>query len=414
MTKNIYCLLILIFCSISCKTDSEKKIEYLEKTEKINGLANRYLELNRFSGIILVTKNSNIIYNESFGLADYENQKTFSDKTTFKIGKISELITENIIREMVNKNKFQLSDSISMYIPEIKAKFTINDLLNHNTNLSGIQQIQQENPVLKYSTIEFTKLAMQSSDKIENSDLDYNILGLLIERISGTSFQKNVQNYCTNIGIYNTYFLKQDTLLAAGYLYNNYRGKDDELHKSPSADSNITFSSNGIKSNAHDLIKIINPNNKLDIYGYLENDGFSYSIQNYPEDKTTIIILSNRRHPVAKEISTGVYQILKDKDYRLPLLRQPFEIDKKLLKEYSGTYNMNQNMNFDILNENDSLFVILGPNKVHLIPQSSNQFYMKQTDASIRFLRDSTNNLVNEIVLLNGFLDGEKVKRIKK
>jgi hypothetical protein len=211
----------------------------------------------------------------------------------------------------------------------------------------------------------------------------------------------------------NTYFQKIDSTIAVGYLYSNYRGNGDELHKSPSSDLNITFSSNGLKSTANDLIKIINPNNELDIYGYLENDGFSYSIQNHPKNQTTIIVLSNRRHPVAKEISTGVNQIIQDKEYRLPLLRKPYKIDKTLLKEYSGTYALNQNMNFNVLDENDSLFVILGPNKIHLVPQSANQFYMEQTDSSMRFLRDST-NLVNEVVLLSGFLDGDKVNRIEK
>jgi hypothetical protein len=70
-------------------------------------------------------------------------------------------------------------------------------------------------------------------------------------------------------------------------------------------------------------------------------------------------------------------------------------------------------MNFEVLNENDSLFVMMGPNKIHLIPQSENQFYMEQMDASMRFLRD-TNNKVEEVVLLDGFLDGNKIKRTEK
>lgn len=393
----------------------ESKVEHLEKSkiEKIHILANRYLELNRFSGVILVTRNNSIIYNESFGFADYESKKPFSDKTTFKIGRISELITENMVWEMANNGDFQLSDSISKYIPEIDADLTINDLLNHNTHLPSIQQIQQKNPELKYATIAYANLGLNASETSEISDLDYNILGLLIEKISGTSFQKNIQNYSTKLGLENTYFQKQDTALAVGYLYNNYRGNGDELHKSPSADLDITFSSNGLKSTAKDLIKIINPNKELDIYGYLENDGFSYSLVNDPKIQTTIVILSNRRHPVAREMSTAINQILQDKEYRLPLLRKPYAIDKKLLNEYSGTYALNQNMNFNVVNENDSLFVILGPNKVHLIPQSDNQFYMEQTDASMRFLRDST-NLVNEVVLLNGFLDGDKAYRLGK
>jgi len=57
--------------------------------------------------------------------------------------------------------------------------------------------------------------------------------------------------------------------------------------------------------------------------------------------------------------------------------------------------------------------LIMGPNKIHLIAQSSNQFYMEQMDASMKFVRDS-NNEVNEAILLDGFLEGNKIKRVKK
>ncbi len=379
---------------LSCKTDTKTKSDYLEKskTEKINSLANRYLELDRFSGVILGTKGDTIYYNNSFGLADYENKKTFSNKTSFKIGKISELVTANIIREMAKKDKFQLSEKISKYIPEIKSDITIIDLINHKPNL-----------------------AILSSDKSEKSELDYNSLGLLIEKISGKSFQENIEDYSKDLGLENTYFQKRDSTLAVGYLYHNYQGNGLELQISPISNSEDTFSRNGLKSTANDLAKIIssNPVNELDIDGYLENDGFSYSIVNNPQNKISIIVLSNRRHPVAKEISNSIDSILEDKEYRIPLAREQFDIDKNLLKEYSGSYSLNENMNIEVLNENDSLFVMMGPNKIHLIPQSENQFYMEQMDASMRFLRD-TNKIVNEVVLLDGFLDGNKIKRTEK
>ena len=393
-TNKLFYLLILTISLLSCKTETKPEIENLEqlKTEKINSLANRYLELNRFSGVILVTKGDSIIYSNNFGLADYENKIPFSSKTSFKIGEISELIIVNIIREMAIKDKFQLSDNISKYIPEIESDLTINDLLNHKLNS-----------------------AIESSDKSEKNDLDYNSLGLLIEKISGKSFQENIEEYSKDLELENTYFDKTDSTLAVGYLYHNYQGNGLELQKSPVLNSEKTFSKNGLKSTAYDLTKIINSNSvtELDIDGYIENDGFSYSAVHNPQNKVSIIILSNRRHPVAKEISNSIDAILEDKEYRIPLARKQFDIDKNLLKEYSGFYSLNENVNLEILNENDSLFVMMGPNKIHLIPQSENQFYIKETDGSMRFLRD-TNNITNEVELLNGFLDGNKIKRIEK
>lgn len=415
MTNKAFYLTIFILSFLSCKTETKPKTEIREseKAEKIDSLANRYLDLGRFSGVVLVTKGDTIVYGNSFGLADYENNRSFSNKTTFKIGEISELVTANIIKEMAKKEKFKLTDKISNYIPEIKSDFRINDLLNHKTNLPSVQTIQEQNPELEYSTIDYANLALQSSEKSDRSDLNYNILGLLIEKISGKTFQENIENYSKELSLENTYFQKADSYLAVGYLYHNHQGNGLELQKAPVSNEDITFSSKGIKSTANDLAKIISSNfsDKLEIDGY--NDGFSYSVVNNPQTQIAIIVLSNRRHPIAKEISTSIEHIIENKEYSLPLAREQIGIDKNLLKDYSGFYSLNENMNLEVINENDSLFVMMGPNKIHLLPQSENQFYMKETDASMRFLRD-TDNKVKEVELLDGFLEGNKIKRIEK
>lgn len=303
MNKIIY-LLFLICFFLSCQKDYKQKNEYLqkEKTDKIDSLANRYLELNRFSGTILIAKENEVIYNNHFGFADYEKKKHFSKNTTLKIKKDSTILDGKIS--------------------------------THSQNV--------------------------------------------------------------------------DTTLAIGYLYDNYRGNGLELHRSPISKNKW------IDLTASDLLKIINSNPEkiVEIDDYLKNDGFSYSIVYRPKTKISIIVLSNRRHPIAKEISTSITAILNNQTYKLPLARKLFDIDKKLLKEYSGYYALNENVNLKVLCENDSLFVMMGPNKIHLIAQSSNQFYMKQMDASMRFLKDSAHT-VNEAILLDGFLEGKKIKRVE-
>ena len=128
------------------------------------------------------------------------------------------------------------------------------------------------------------------------------------------------------------------------------------------------------------------------------------------KNKLSIIVLSNRRNPITEEISNSIRAILANKDYSLPLLREPIEIDKSLLSQYSGNYSLNENISFEVQIINDSLYVLLGPNKIFLVPQSSNQFYMIETDASMRFLRDST-NLVDRVELLNGFIESNQIAK---
>lgn len=412
MKNTFFSLLILILTS--CKT--ETKINESDPIkDKIDELANRYFELNRFSGTILVIKKDSIIYDSHFGLADYEDSKSFSDKTAFKIGAISELITQDFIEKLATDRKIELSDKISKYIPELETKYTINDFLNHNTNFPSIENIAKKYPELTYDTIEFANIVNDSISETEKSNLNYNLLGLLIETVSGKNFQKNIEDYSEKLELKNTYYLKSNYETALGYQYHNYRNKGLELQKTQEHNLNTAFSSNGLKSTTKDLFKIIkqSSNKTISINGYTANDGFSYSIENDKENETCIIVLSNFRQPIAKEISNSISSILDNHIYRLPLARQPFDVDKKALADYTGYFSLNEYVKFEVIKRNDSLFVILGPNETYLIPQSSNQFYLQDRDGAMRFLKDSS-NVINRVELLDGFLNGQIANRIKE
>ncbi len=414
LTFLISTLMIITSCEKEVKNNNGSILEDTKKLE-ITTLLNRYHELNRFSGTVLITKDSVTIYNNSFGYADYKNKKRISDQTAFKVGEISELITKDMLYGFVQEGQIKLTDTISTYLPELKLSHTIDDLINHKTNLPTIAQIRTQNPDLKYTTLLYTKLAVASSDVSEKSDLNFNITGALIEKVSGKSYQENVADYAKQLDLSHTYFNRKDSAQAIGYLFHNYRNKGLELQESPAYNLDMAFSSRGLKSTAEDLSKIIHSKYRKTINkdGYLDDDGFSYAIRYKADDGIAIIILSNRRHPVTKEISNAIEAILTGKHYKMPLKRNPVKINTELLNDYLGDYKINEYVTFSVTKENDSLFVLLGPNKVALIPQSNNQFYMINNDASMRFEKDSTDR-VNSVVLLNGFVDSsERAFKIK-
>lgn len=426
LQKTAYFLVLIAFL-FSCKSNIETKeiasnlneetTNYDNQIAQINDLANRYLELGRFSGTILIAQNDSIFFNKSYGFADYITVKEFTDSTAFKIGHLSELFTEAIIKDLIEQNLIKSDEKISTYIPQIKQDFTIEELVNHKTKLQTIAQLQEENPNKLYSLIEYVNLSQSNSKDDKSletqSELDYNILGLLIEKITNKSFSEVLENYAQKWNLESTYFKKTDTTnLAIGYLFFNHRNQGLKLKPSPKYQDSMAFSSRGIKSTAKDIYKFTNIFDIQSKEGYLENDGFSYSLKKDNEKKQTVLILSNRKHPVAKEMSESIENILDNDEYELPLLRQEIAIKPSLLKEYEGVYAMNENMNLTFVAENDSLFFLMGENRVELRPQSENQFYMNESDASIRFLRDESNK-ISKAILLDGFLTGNTIFRVE-
>ena len=153
---------IIIFLSIiSCKKSNTNSYLY-DKNQihsKIDTLAHRYHQLNRFSGTILITKEDSLIFSNHYGLANYQDSIKFTKSTSFKVGDVSKLFTLKLVYDLEHKNQLKLSDSISKFLPLENYKAIIEDLLN-----SGI-----------YSS---------------NKNIEYNILGKVIEASTGKTLQE--------------------------------------------------------------------------------------------------------------------------------------------------------------------------------------------------------------------------------
>ena len=410
-----FCLFLSLF---ACNSTTKKNVSTSKTSNKhekqLDTLANRYLELGRFSGTILISQGNSVIFHKHYGMADYSQNKSFTDHTPFKIGDLSEIFVSEIIKDLAKQNVLELSQPINTYIPQIKHNFTVEEALNHRLKFQNIAQIKAESPKVEYSTIKYLNLS-EENKKITPSSLDYNILGILIEEVTNKKFQAVLEEYTKKWALENTFFENEDTTqLAKGYLFHNYRGNGLELEKSPSYTNHIAFSSTGIKSTAKDLMNFTKKHIKgnFNRNGYLMEDGFSYALRKNQEKDRIIIILSNRRHPVADEISKSIEHILDKTSYQLPILRKEIQVEANTLKKYAGVYALNQNVNLNFVVENDSLFVLMG-NRIHLKAQANNQFYMPNNDAAIRFVTKNESDSVKKAILLNGFLEGDTILRVK-
>lgn len=332
---------ILIFL-FSCKqptiTDG-----FVIKTEE---LANRYLQLERFSGSILVAKNEEILFYQSYGLANYEQQEVFTKQTTFEIGALSTLFLLPI----------------------------------------------------------FEQLAIDNFPR----ESSYQVLGPLIEEVLNLPFPTIIEQYLTPLGLKHTFLKKGNNSSTQGYLFYNYRGEGLELEATYDTDT----SKYELVSTPLDLLKLANilTEETLTKSGYLKNGGFSYTFKK--EKECRIIILSNRRHPVSNEMAESILSIYQQKPYELPLLRQPIKLNPVLYQDYIGIYEVNPQMQFEVLVDNDSLFTLMMGQKMHLIPQSTNQYYYQTMDAAIRFVK-SAENEVTHAILYNGFLEGQTINKVK-
>lgn len=357
--------------SIPCK-DAAHRIQ-------IDVLAERYLELGRFSGTILVGRNDKIFLHENYGYANHIEKDSLTEETSFKIGLLSKLYIQEILRDLIQEKGIDETSFVSEYLKDCPDELRLQDLIG-------------EQPI----------------ESAWNSYLSMDLLGQLTDK----SPDELLADLSTKLKLKNSYYSQTEKSQASGHLYIN-QGNGLEWTLSPEISFDSLTIRDGIKSGARDLFEVIKSKavDSLRYDGYLEQDGFSYAVDK--KDGLTIIILSNNRHPIGKEMSQTIKDILTNDSYelQLPLKREEVTINSRLLKKYAGEYKMGPSMTLKVIESKDSLFTFIGPQKIHLIPQSNDQFFLKETDAAIKFV-SGDDGRIKGAVMYDGFLEGRFIERV--
>src|SRR6476469_2966674 len=88
-----------------------------KSTVQLDNYMNGQVNVNDFSGTILVAQKGTIIYEKAFGLADRELNVKNNLQSKFQIGSITKQFTACAILQLAEAGKLKLNDTIGAYFP---------------------------------------------------------------------------------------------------------------------------------------------------------------------------------------------------------------------------------------------------------------------------------------------------------
>ncbi|PQB04766.1 serine hydrolase [Aureitalea marina] len=152
----------------------------------------------------LVAKDGQVIYTAAFGLANLEHQIPLKPESVFEIGSITKQFTAVAILMLEQAGKLKVSDNITKYIPDYPTQgktITLQHLLNHT---SGIKSYTNMPSFMSEARTDMTPNELIDVFKNETVEFDpgtqwnynnsgYIILGEIIERVSGMSYEAFVE-----------------------------------------------------------------------------------------------------------------------------------------------------------------------------------------------------------------------------
>jgi len=235
MKKTLTLLIILSFAIFqSCSTSSFKQnidanpvvIGLFEKVDSV--VINKMNQYNIPGLSIGLVKNGAIIYNKGYGVRSIKTDNLVTENTIFHTASISKLFTALATMKLIDQNVITINDKLVDILPDLKYDdnrvnyITIKNLLNHTSGLPDISNYHWgNNNQSDYSLKEFVlglnlKLDSDPSSEYQYSNLAYDILGYVIEKVSGSTFDDFMkENILNKSGMYSSdfrYFKIRDSL----------------------------------------------------------------------------------------------------------------------------------------------------------------------------------------------------------
>lgn len=232
--KYTHLTLVFFIIIYGCKP-SEKLVEKEEtKQDLINFLFQDYIG-EKPSASFIVIKDGKIQGCQSFGYADLENKITANCETNYRLASVTKQFTAMGILILIDQGKLNYSTKMTEVIPEFPEygnEVTIKNLLSHRSGLQPYNKLYPndskkqlvDKDVLSL-LIKQDSLLFPANTKYRYSNSGYAVLAMIIERVSGKTFQDFMaEEIFKKLGMTNSTVYSKDVQIknrAYGYKFND-------------------------------------------------------------------------------------------------------------------------------------------------------------------------------------------------
>jgi CubicO group peptidase (beta-lactamase class C family) len=392
-------------------------------------------------------------------------QPALDANTVFEIGSISKVFTSTLLAQMVLEGKVRLDDPVQKYLPSTVhlptrngKVITLGSLAEQNSGLprmpGNFHPADATNPYADYTVqqmydfLSSYQLTRDPGEKFEYSNLGVGLLGHVLSLVAGKSYEELARERIwgplgmTHTSITFTPWMK--THLALGH--------DEQGRVAANWDLPTLAGAGAIRSTTEDMLKFADANlhpergplqramafaqqerapaggnNRIGLNwmnAHLPGDtvvwhnggtgGYRTFLGLQPSAKRAVVVMTNTTGAGADDI--GMHLL----NAALPLVPKPTPMKQRVaidvaagvLATYTGTYQLAPTFAIEVTLKDGTLYgQPTDQPAFHLWPETQNDFFLKEVDAQITFVRDPQGK-VTGLVLHQGGQDmrGAKVR----
>jgi CubicO group peptidase (beta-lactamase class C family) len=408
-----------------------------------------------FMGTVLVARGDEILLDKGYGFANLELDVPDTPPTKFRLGSVTKQFTSAAIMLLQERGKINVNDLVKKYMPDAPAawdKITIFNILTHTSGIPNYTNFP-EYPALQAIPTTPQKLVarfidkpldFQPGEKYSYSNSGYIVLGYLVEKLSGETYEKFLQeNIFAPLGMNDSGYDSNTALIphrAEGYAPNPAGG----ILNADYTDMTVPFSAGALYSTTEDMLrwekglfggKVLKPDSLVMMTTPFKNNyafglevrtvnghkvinhsggiqGFNTMVSYYPDDKLEVIVLSNINGAAPQDLSTKLAAVAHGEKVILSSERKQIQVDPKVFEGYIGRYQLMPNIVVTVSRDGNHLFSQTNAQpKSEIFPEAENDYFMKAVDAQITFVTDGQGHATEIILHQNG--QDRQAKRIE-
>ena len=451
MRINLNFITLFSACLLIFQTVSAQKAPLNQQIKaKVDEYMKAAVKVELFMGTILIAKDGKPIVSKGYGMSNIEFDAPNNPQTVFRLASVTKQFTAAAIMILQERGKLNVNDLACKHLaqcPPAWQTITIHHLLTNTHGISGISAAEigalRGLPIPHDQWYEATSkkpLEYAPGEKFKYLGAGYTLLGFIIEHVSGKSYGDFLQE---NI-------FKPLEMNRSGYedplriIKNRAIGYDqlpgNPITNLPYREIVRMYASGGVYSTTEDLLlwcnalaneKIMSKKSVEEMFTPFKEmypgTGYAYGLWSsqkfgrrriahggnatgfityfayYPEDRVTVIVLSNNQRGSAGKINEVLSSIVFGEKYEIPKERKTITVAPSVLNKYVGEYEyLYPPGRFIISRENGKLMAQRNAeSKIEMFAESENKFFLKTEDIEFTFRKDA-NGVVTELIVNQG------------
>ncbi len=207
------------------------------QTTRIENYIMKQMDESQIPGLsVVIVKGDQTVFKKGFGFADVEKGEKVTSSTMFELASCTKAITGLAILHLEARGKLKLTDPVQKYIPWFAMQFKgkpvpiiLANLMFQNSGIPYYDGLDKIEPSTADDAIEVSVRRIVDELYLFNqpgtleaySTVNFAVLGLVIQKVSGQSYEEYVrENILIPLGLKDTVLFREEALkngLAVGY-----------------------------------------------------------------------------------------------------------------------------------------------------------------------------------------------------